>query len=57
MRWRLGRRSRNVEDRRCQRVRMPRGRRAAVGGIGLLVIIIIAILLGADPSKLLQDTS
>lgn len=57
MRWRLGRRSSNVEDRRGARVRMPRGRRAAGGGIGLLVIIIIAILLGADPSKLLQDAS
>lgn len=54
MRWRLGRRSSNVEDRR--HVRMPGGRRAAGGGIGLLVIIIIAILLGADPSKLLNDT-
>ena len=55
MRWRLGRRSSNVEDRR--HVRMPRGRRAAGGGIGLLVIIIIAILLGADPSKLLNDST
>ena len=57
MRWRLGRRSSNVEDRRGARVRMPRGRRAAGGGIGLLVIIVIAILLGADPSKLLNDMS
>ena len=55
MRWRSGRRSGNVEDRR--HVRMPRGRRAAGGGIGLLVIIVIAILLGADPSKLLNDSS
>jgi predicted metalloprotease len=55
MRWRLGRRSSNVEDRR--HVRMPRGKRAAGGGIGLLVIIIIAILLGADPSKLLKDST
>lgn len=55
MRWRLGRRSNNVEDRR--HVRMPRSKRAAGGGIGLLVIIIIAILLGADPSKLLNDST
>jgi len=55
MRWRLRRRSSNVEDRR--HVRMPRGKRAAGGGIGLLVIIIIAILLGADPSKLLNDST
>lgn len=55
MRWRLGRRSSNVEDRR--HVRMPRGRRAAGGGIGLLVIIVIAIFLGVDPSKLLNQGS
>ena len=55
MRWRLGRRSGNVEDRR--HVKMPGRRGAAGGGIGLLIIIVIAILLGADPSKLLNDTS
>ena len=55
MRWRLGRRSGNVEDKR--HVRMPGRRGAAGGGIGLLVIIVIAILLGADPSKLLNDVS
>ena len=55
MRWRLRRRSSNVEDRR--HVRMPRGKRAAGGGIGLLVIVIIAILLGADPSKLLNEST
>jgi len=55
MRWRLGRRSGNVEDRR--HVRVPGGRRAAGGGIGLLILIVIAILLGADPSKLLYDGS
>jgi len=55
MRWRLGRRSGNVEDRR--NVRMPGRRGAAGGGIGLLIIIVIAILLGADPSKLLNDTT
>ncbi len=47
----MGRRSTNVEDRRG--VSLPG--RAAGGGIGLLVIIIIAILLGADPVKLLND--
>ena len=55
MRWRLGRRSGNVEDRR--NVRMPGRRGAAGGGIGLLVIIVIAILLGAAPSKLLNGYS
>jgi len=55
MRWRLGRRSGNVEDRR--HVRMPGRRGAAGGGIGLLIIIVIAILLGADPSKLLNNST
>ena len=53
MRWRMGRRSTNIEDRRG--VRLPG--RAASGGIGLLVLIIIAILLGADPVKLLNDVT
>ncbi|MGD9653203.1 MAG: neutral zinc metallopeptidase [Candidatus Dadabacteria bacterium] len=54
MRWRMGRRSTNVEDRRGVRLG---GRGAAGGGIGLIVIIIIAVLLGADPIKLLSDIS
>ncbi len=54
MRWRMGRRSTNVEDRRGMRLG---GRGAAGGGLGLIVIIIIAVLLGADPSKLLSDIS
>ena len=51
MRWRMGRRSTNIEDRRG--VRLPG--RAAGGGIGILILIVIAILLGADPVKLLND--
>jgi predicted metalloprotease len=51
MRWRMGRRSTNIEDRRG--VRLPG--RAAGGGIGILVLIVIAVLLGADPVKLLND--
>ena len=54
MRWRMGRRSTNVEDRRGMRLG---GRGAAGGGLGLIVIIIIAVLLGADPIKLLSDIS
>lgn len=53
MRWRMGRRSTNVEDRRG--VRLPG--RVAGGGIGILVILVIAILLGADPVKLLNDVT
>ena len=53
MRWRTGRRSTNIEDRRG--VRLPG--RFAGGGIGILVLIIVAVLLGADPVKLLNDIS
>lgn len=54
MRWRMGRRSANVEDRRGMRLG---GRKAAGGGLGLIVILVIAVLLGADPVKLLSDIS
>ncbi len=47
----MGRRSTNIEDRRG--VRLPG--RAAGGGIGILILIVIAVLLGADPVKLLND--
>lgn len=52
MRWRGERESGNVEDRRG----MSGGGRVAVGGgVGTLIIIIIAVLLGADPRQLLQQ--
>lgn len=50
--WRRGRRSSNVEDRRGSRVRKG----AVGGGVGLLVMIIVAWLLGIDPLQLLQMT-
>jgi len=53
MRWRRGRRSTNVEDRRGARIPM----RAAGGGMGLLIIVVVAILLGADPAKLLNEVT
>ena len=46
MRWRSGRRSTNVEDRRRVRV----SRKAAGGGIGIVVIALIAMYFGVDPS-------
>ena len=55
MRWRDLRQSGNVEDRRGMG-----GRGLAVGGIGSVVILIVAFLLGVDPRKLLNsggDTS
>jgi len=47
MRWRSGRRSQNVEDRRGMRVSR---KGAAGGGIGLLVLVIAALFFGVDPS-------
>ena len=50
MKWRTGRRSRNIEDRR--RVRIPR--KAAGGGIGIIVVALIAMYFGVDPSIFLN---
>ncbi len=50
MRWQDLKRSRNVEDRRG--LRIPGG--PVGGGIGVLVVIVIALITGADPRQLLQ---
>ena len=53
MRWQMGRRSDNIEDRRG----MPVGRGAVVGGgIGTLVLVLLAMYFGVDPSVILQGT-
>jgi predicted metalloprotease len=49
MQWAGGRRSRNVEDRRGMSV-------GVIGGLGGLIILLIALFLGIDPRTLL-DTS
>jgi predicted metalloprotease len=36
---------------------MPRGRRAGLGGFGLIAVVVIALLLGFNPSELLQTGS
>ena len=51
MRWRGQRESENIEDRRG----MSRGGIAIGGGLGSIVILIIALLLGADPRQLLEQ--
>ena len=51
MRWRAERQSENIEDRRG----MSRGGIAIGGGLGSIVVLIIALLLGADPRQLLQQ--
>jgi predicted metalloprotease len=50
MRWRSGRRSRNIEDRRRRRI----PRKAAGGGIGIVVIALIAMYFGVDPGVFLN---
>jgi predicted metalloprotease len=65
MRWRGGRRSENIEDRRGQGLpggglRFPGGggggfRRAGIGGFGLIAVVVLALLFGVDPSQLLQQ--
>ncbi len=51
MRWQTGRRSGNVEDRRGQRI----GRRVAGGSIGTVILVLVAMYLGVDPSIVLQS--
>jgi len=50
MRWRGERQSSNIEDRRGLTPKVAVG-----GGLGTLVIIIIALLFGADPRQLLEQ--
>jgi predicted metalloprotease len=51
MRWTGGRESSNIEDRRGMRMG---GAGLAGGGIGAVVLVVVAMLLGVDPSVILQ---
>ena len=51
MRWRSGRRSKNIEDRRGQR---STGGRLLGGGIGTILLVLVAMYFGVDPTFLLQ---
>jgi predicted metalloprotease len=53
MRWRRGRRSTNIEDRRGAGLPM----KAIGGGIGGLIVLVIALLLGADPGAILNNSN
>lgn len=53
MRWRGGRRSDNVEDRRG----LPAGKGLAVGGIGTIIIALIAMYFGVDPGIILDQAA
>lgn len=50
MRWKKSRRSDNIEDRRGARV----VKRAGGGGLGIIVIALIAMFFGVDPRMILQ---
>lgn len=52
MRWERGRRSENIEDRRGMRVS---GRGLAGGGIGAIVLALVAMYFGVDPSVVLNQ--
>ncbi len=52
MLWRGQRQSENVEDRRG----MSRGGMAIGGGLGGVVVLVIALLLGADPGQILEQS-
>jgi uncharacterized protein len=51
MRWRDRRQSENIEDRRG----MSGGKIAIGGGLGTIVLILLALLFGADPRQLLEQ--
>lgn len=53
MRWQFGRRSTNVEDRRGGGVSAP----VVGGGIGAVVLSLIVVLLGGDPSIIWEQVS
>ena len=60
MRWKGRRQSRNVEDRRGRMggpvggLRLPRGKAGGISGIGLIIIVVLALVFGVDPLALLQ---
>src|SRR5215204_2206283 len=51
MRWRGERQSSNIEDRRG----MSAGRVAVGGGLGTIVILVLALLFGINPQTLLEQ--
>jgi uncharacterized protein len=56
MRWRDGRESDNVEDRRGTSI--PRGAKiGGLGGLGLVAVVLIGMFFGIDPGTLLQGIS
>jgi len=53
MRWRHSRQSENIEDRRGMSI--PRGAKiGGISGLGLLAVVLISLVMGIDPTVLLQ---
>ena len=52
MKWQTGRRSSNVEDRRGMRTA---GVGARTGGLGMVVMVLLALYFGVEPSVILQN--
>lgn len=52
MRWRKGRRSSNIEDRRGKRA--LGGTTGKVSGLGLIALVVIGLLTGADPMQIIS---
>ena len=50
MRWRGERQSTNIEDRRGMG-----GKVAVGGGLGTIIVLVLALLFGADPRQLLEQ--
>lgn len=51
MKWQGGRRGGNIEDRRG----MSGGQKMTLGGIGGVIVVVISLLLGGDPSQILDQ--
>ena len=52
MKWRMERKSENIEDRRSTRI--PGGAAGGIGGIGLILILLVSMYMGVDPSQFIQ---
>lgn len=52
MKWKTGRRSSNIEDRRSIRIS---GKKAKGGGIGIIILALVGMYFGVDPSIILNS--
>jgi len=53
MRWRGGRRSENIEDRRATRLPGGVGGTVGISGLGLVIVLVLGLLFGQNPLELL----